>query len=330
MSLDSQAILGSLVEYSSLDETTHVGTRFHGLQVSSLLTSADADQKIRDLATLVSHRGVVFFQNQDISVDQMKELGTRLGELSGKPESSKLHIHPISEDTPELPADISIISSMGGISRAGFKKGTRASNGWHSDITFENIPSDYTMLKMHTVPEVGGDTLWASGYEAYDRLSPAMKTFLEGLTAVHDGGFFLDYANKAGTKIQEHRGSPHNTGAHLTAIHPVIRTNPVTGFRSLFVNKTFTTRIVELREDESEHLLEFLFRHIADNHDLQVRFRWNKNDLAIWDNRSFFHTATNDYDSPRQGNRVVSVGERPFFDPKSKSRRNVLGLPDSA
>ncbi|TFK99627.1 taurine catabolism dioxygenase [Pterulicium gracile] len=329
-SSESQSLLGSLAGYSSLDETAHVGTLFHDLQVSTLLSAPDADQQIKDLATLISHRGVVFFKNQDISVPQMKELTTKLGELSGKPESSKLHVHPISEDTPELPADISVISSMGGISRADVRRGTRASNGWHADITFENVPSDYTMLKMHTVPRIGGDTLWASGYEAYDRLSPAMKRFLEGLTAVHDGSFFLDYAKSSGIKVQESRGSPENTGTHLKAVHPVIRTNPVTGFRTLYVNKTFTKRIVELREDESDNLLDFLFRHLSENHDLQVRYRWSSNDLAIWDNRSSFHTATNDYDAPRGGNRVVSVGERPFFDPKSRSRREALGLPELA
>jgi len=89
----------------------------------------------------------------------------------------------------------------------------------------------------------------------------------------------------------------------LKAVHPVIRTNPVTGWKGLFVNKgylsildflsyRFTKRIVALTKDESDNLLEYLFRHISQNHDLQVRFKWNKNDIAIWDNRSTYHTAT--------------------------------------
>jgi alpha-ketoglutarate-dependent taurine dioxygenase len=72
----------------------------------------------------------------------------------------------------------------------------------------------------------------------------------------------------------------------------VIRTHPITGYRSLFVNKSFTTRIIELSPDESDHTLDYLFRHVAENHDLQVRFRWQLNDVAIWDNRCTFHTAT--------------------------------------
>lgn len=99
----------------------------------------------------------------------------------------------------------------------------------------------------------------------------------------------------------------------------------MTGFKTLFVNRGFTKRIVELEEDESDSVLEYLFRHIADNHDMQVRFKWEKDNVAIWDNRSTFHTATNDYgDAARQGNRVVSLGERPYFDPASKSRREFL------
>jgi len=182
------------------------------------------------------------------------------------------------------------------------------------------------MLKMHTLPPVGGDTLWASGYEAYDKLSPAYKRFLEGLTALHDGNFFHETARARGLPIQDLRGSPSNIGDDLRAVHPLVRTHPITGFNALYVNRSFTTRILELAKEESDHQLEYLFRHIAENHDLQVRYRWDKNDVAIWDNRSVFHTATNDYHGDRQGNRVVGVGERPFFNKKSRSRREALGI----
>ncbi|KAJ7102924.1 hypothetical protein C8R44DRAFT_682352 [Mycena epipterygia] len=322
--------LGSLSTFDSYDETPHIGTRFpsKSTQLSHILTEPNSDELLKDLATLVSHRGVVFFTDQDIDIEKQKELGRRLGELSGKPATSKLHIHPISEQTPELTADVSVISSEGGIARNRYSKSARASNGWHTDITFEPIPSDYAILKIHTLPSVGGDTLWASGYEAYDKLSSAYQRFLEGLTAVHDGSGFREYAQKQGIPINDPRGSPENTGSHLQAVHPVIRTHPVTGFKSLFVNKGFTKRIVELTEDESDDVLAYLFRHVSENHDMHVRFRWNKNDVAIWDNRCTFHTATNDYEGLRQGNRVVSLGEKPYFDPSSKSRRKALGLDD--
>ncbi|KAG6829306.1 hypothetical protein H0H92_004983 [Tricholoma furcatifolium] len=285
----------SLSDFKSFDTTPIIGTTFpdDAVQLSNFLAASNSDQLIRDLASLVSHRGVVFFSNQDLTIQQQKELATRLGELSGKPKTSKLHIHPISEDVPELGADVSIISSKEGITRTNAKlTHTRASRGWHSDISFEPVPSDYAILKMHTLPDLGGDTLWASGYEAYDRLSPAYAKFLEGLTAVHHGGGFIAYAKRNNFKLNDNRGSPENTGESLTAIHPVIRTHPVTGFKSLYVNAGFTKRIVELSPEESDEVLAYLQRHISENHDLQVRYRWNKNDIAIWDNRVTFHTAT--------------------------------------
>ncbi|KAL1672807.1 hypothetical protein EV122DRAFT_271259 [Schizophyllum commune] len=329
--VDYNNLAGSLSAYKHVDLTPHIGTKFpdHSVQLSQILKAPNADEQLRDLAVLVAHRGVVFFSNQDITIEEQKVLGQKLGELTGKPSTSKLHLHPISEVKSELGAEVSVIDSKMGIARAGLRQEKeRASKGWHADITFENIPSDYAILKMHTLPKVGGDTLWASAYEAYDRLSPAYRKFLEGLTAVHNADFFNEYARVHGLPINELRGAPDNKGSDLTAIHPVIRTNPVTGFKGLFVNPNFTKRIVELGLDESNDVLAFLARHVSENHDLQVRYTWSLNDLAIWDNRSTFHTATNDYnnDDKRQGNRVVSLGERPFFDPESKSRREALGI----
>jgi len=174
-------------------------------------------------------------------------------------------------------------------------------------ITYEAVPSDYAILQIHTVPESGGgDTLWASAYEAYDRLSEHYKKFLEGLTAVHDGTLFKKVMESRGQKVRAERGAPENYGEdNLVNIHPLIRTNPVTGWKGLFIasspgyvyfvynaNRRVTNRIVELTKDESDQVLKYLFTLIAQNHDLQVRFKWNKNDVAIWDNRSSYHTFT--------------------------------------
>lgn len=151
--------------------------------------------------------------------------------LTFQPESSGLHVHPLTEEGSELGDQISVISSEkqkkgGGLTHQLSDVSRLASAGWHSDITFEPVPSDYAMLKIHTLPPTGGDTLWASGYEAYDRLSPALRAMLEGLTATHDARFFLDEAERLGNPIRKGvRGSPLNQGDGLTAVHPVIRTN---------------------------------------------------------------------------------------------------------
>ena len=91
---------------------------------------------------------------------------------------------------------------------------------------------------------------------------------------------------------EEEEGVGVLTLARETPRSPVIRTHPVTGYKTLFVNKSFTARILELTEDESANMLDYLARHVSENHDLQVRFRWEKDSVAIWDNRATFHTAT--------------------------------------
>jgi len=184
------------------------------------------------------------------------------------------------------------------------------------------------MLKIHTLPATGGDTLWASGYELYDRLSAPMQTFLEGLSATHDASFFLDEAARLGNPLRTGaRGHALNHGAGLQASHPVVRTNPVTGWKSLYVNRGFTRRIEGVSRDESDVLLRYLFDLVAHNHDAQVRFKWRENDLAIWDNRSMWHCATYDYRDPRAGDRVCSLGEAPYLDARgSMGRREALGL----
>lgn len=172
------------------------------------------------------------------------------------------------------------------------------------------------------------DTLWASGYEVYDRLSPPIQKLLESLTGTYAQPIFEEAAKNNGFELySKPRGAPENVGTELKATHPIIRTNPVTGWKSVFAVGHHAKRINELTEEESETFLKWFVRLIVDNHDLQVRHRWqNPNDLAIWDNRSVYHTATYDYDGlgSRTGQRAVSLGERPFLDPQSTSRRETL------
>jgi alpha-ketoglutarate-dependent taurine dioxygenase len=174
------------------------------------------------------------------------------------------------------------------------------------------------------------DTLWASGYDLYDRLSPPYQKFFEGLTATYaQPGFNLAAKENGFDLYDKPRGAPENVGSELIAEHPVIRTNPVTGWKSVFAVGHHVQQINGLTKEESQHALDWFVQLIVENHDLQVRQRWqNVNDLAIWDNRSVYHTATFDYQGPRTGQRAVSLGEKPYLDPNSKSRREDLGVND--
>ncbi|KAL7416229.1 taurine catabolism dioxygenase [Mrakia frigida] len=312
----------SLSKLSQFDLTPSIGTEFSKeTQISALLSNPVA---IRDLSILIAQRGVVFFRDQDLTTEQQKIFIDKLGRESGRPAESSFHIHPLTPTSSELGDEVlKIVPAFGFRDMLEQPSNLpRASGGWHSDITFEPFPSNYAALKLTTIPKVGGDTLWASGYEAYDRLSPALQQFLATLTATHSGEAFKKVKS---INIRSPRGHPENAGDDLLAVHPVIRTNPVTGWKSLYVNKAFTKRINELSLDESDHLLSYLFAHINQNHDLQVRFKWKEGSLAVWDNRSTFHTVTNDYGKEnREGNRVISIGERPYYDPNSISRREAL------
>ncbi len=139
-----------------------------------------------------------------------------------------------------------------------------------------------SILYLHTVPPVGGDTLFASQYAAYDALSPRMKTYLEGLKVFPK------------------------------ASHPIIRTHPVSRRKALFVNQGFTTHIDGLPKEESGAILNYLFEHCT-RPEFQVRFRWRPHSVTFWDNRSVQHMALWDYyPQVRSGRRVTIKGDRPF------------------
>jgi len=267
-----------------------------------------------------------------------------------------LHIHPAFNNTSEFGVDDANISHISSIARKSYAKHAPQpvprrydAAQWHSDIQFEPVPADYTSLRLTKLPKTGGDTLWASGYEIYDRFSEPYQKFFESLTATFIGDGFIKVAEsnpELVTLYEQERGSPHNIGRKLSAVHPVVRTNPVTGWKSIFALGSFTKYINELTREESADLLKKFVSVIYENHDVTVRFKWrNQNDIgksrssnaerkrleanivaAIWDNRSFFHSATFDYDSlgERTGNRAVGIGEIPYLDPHSRSRSEFL------
>ncbi|TYZ65326.1 hypothetical protein PybrP1_004079 [[Pythium] brassicae (nom. inval.)] len=179
----------------------------------------------------------------------------------------------------------------------------------------KNQPPSYTSFKLLTSPPVGGDTLWASAYEAYERLTPSFQKFLEGLTAIHSSESQGDRAAKRGFNVRR---------ADVTFEHPVVRTHPATGRKMLFVNAGFTTRISQLSTIESDAVLRFLFQHIAQGHEFQVRYRWTENAVAIWDNRATIHYATFDYlPGNRHAVRVTAQGEIPYSEALNAEKESM-------
>jgi taurine dioxygenase len=263
--------------------------------VTPVLGADIADVELDDLdeagfevihAALMTY-GVLFFRDQNISIESQKALGTRFG---------RLVVHP-NEPGVEGHAEVMSIHADEDSKRV-------TGECWHSDVSCDPRPPMGSILRLHTVPENGGDTLFSSMYAAYEALSDRMKSLLDGLTAIHDGGPYYREVNRLIGRDDGGREYP-------SAEHPVIRTHPVTGKKTVFVNRMFTVRIVDLPPGESEAILAFLFAH-AQRPDFQCRFRWRENSIAFWDNRCTQHHAVWDYwPETRSGYRVTIRGDRP-------------------
>ncbi|ANB15314.1 Jlp1p [Sugiyamaella lignohabitans] len=322
-------------EYEFIETTPVIGREYPTAQVKDILEN---DELIRDLAITISRRGVVFFRNQDLTLEEQKTLVDKLGRLTGKPETSGIHIHPSTpaggflkkDGSGEIDPEVSFISS---VKNKKLNYATRriqlARTGIHSDIGFEAVPSDYASLKIVETPSHGGDTLWYSATALYDKLSPSFRAYLETLTGVYGGGYQKERLSESTyERYSGVRGAPENVGDFLSAVHPAVRTNPVTRWKSVYALGHQFRSFNGLTEDESKAIQDYLNDLLVGSHDIQVRFKWNKNDLAIWDNRSNFHAATLDFysdtDYVRTGVRTVGIGERPYFDPNSRSRAEDL------
>ena len=264
--------------------TPHLGAEIAGIDLRATLSN----RQVEDLHSALAEHQVIFFRDQPMDYGSAKQLGRHFGEL---------HIHP-NTPGPEGHPEILPIHADANSKRI-------AGERWHSDVSCDPEPPLGSILYLHTVPPLGGDTLFASQRAAYEALSPRMKTYLEGLTALHDGGPSYRATN---AKL----GIPETGKVYPSAIHPVVRTHPVTGRKGLFVNRGFTIRINELPDDESRAVLHFLFEHSTKS-DFQVRFHWRPHSIAFWDNRAVQHLAVWDYfPQTRSGIRVTIKGDRPF------------------
>ncbi|KAF2107802.1 putative alpha-ketoglutarate-dependent sulfonate dioxygenase [Lophiotrema nucula] len=324
---------GALDQFDSFQITPCIGTEYVDVDLATWITGPDSDALLRDLAITIGQRGVVFFRAQNgITGELQKELTQRLGLLSGKPAHHGLSKHPLHlarGDDPELGkldpgTQQSLYAPVNGV----MPRQTSV-NEWHTDGSYEPCPPDFTILRMTEVPPTGGDTLWASGYELYDRLTRPYQKFFETLQWEQQVPSLQKACQTMKPIYDGERGAPENVGLEFKATHPAVRTHPVTGWKSLFVSGLHTRRIKDVTETESQEIFAKALRLVTENHDLQVRFRWNgPNDMAIWDNRCVLHCPTQDHYGlgGRAGFRTMGIGEKPYFDPLSVSRKQALAV----
>lgn len=276
--------------------TPKLGTEVHGIQLSEL-DDAGKDE----LALFIAQRGVVVFRDQDWASKGPKFI-TDYARHFGR-----LHIHPTSGAPKGFP-ELHITYR-----RANPKEFERAflhrnnNVDWHSDVSYELQPPGTTFFAVLEGPEAGGDTVFADTVEAYNRLSPEFQKRIEGLHALHSS---VNQAQNSAGHGGVQRRDP------VEHVHPLVRVHPVTKEKALYVNKPFTRRVVELKQDESDYLMDFLYHHIELAHDLQLRAKWEPNTVVIWDNRRVVHSAIIDWDVPvsRHAVRVTPQAERPVDD----------------
>ena len=235
--------------------------------------------------------GVLFLRNQPLPAAQFQAFAERFGEVIEYPFVKGIEGHPLIIPVLKLPHER---NNFGGI--------------WHTDTAYLEAPPMATMLIARELPPFGGDTLFASGAAAFEALSPALKRMLEGLKAVNTS------AKADVTKTREDRvkdAPAAQSKKELSAEHPVVRTHPETGRKSLYVNFGHTARFAGMTEEESRPLLDFLFAHQA-KPEFTCRFSWRVGDIAFWDNRCVLHNPVNDYHGyKRLMHRVTLAGERP-------------------
>lgn len=266
-----------------------IGAEVGGVDLSTELS----DDTIAEIRQALLDWKVLFFRDQDITTEQHLAFARHFGDLE---------VHPFGASKPGHDEVLSITHD---------ENSPGLENGWHSDVTWRQEPSLGSVLRLLEGPAIGGDTLFADMYAAYDGLPDSIKERVDGATARHDFTRFKIGLRKQGkteeeiAEVEKQFPNPH---------HPVIRTHPETGRKGIYVNGAFTKEIDGMDPAESEQLLALLYTQ-ATYPEYQVRLKWQPNTIAFWDNRSVQHYAASDYyPQVRRVERVTIVGDAPYYD----------------
>jgi len=259
-----------------------------GAEISGVrMGAAVPDEQIAEIRQALLDWKVIFFRDQDVEVSDHVAFGRKFGELE---------IHPFTPNLDDHPEVVVIHHD---------ERSKRGQNQWHSDVTWRQEPSLGSILRGRIIPPVGGDTLFADMFAAYEGLSEEIREKIDGATAVHS--FVQNFGRKMSAEQRE-----KYLEQYPEARHPVVRTHPESGRRGLYVNQAFTTHVEGLDPEESASLLRVLYKQAAIP-EYQCRFRWRENSVAFWDNRAVQHYAAFDYHPQvRRVERVTVVGDKPF------------------
>ena len=267
--------------------TPAIGAVIKGIDLRGPLSAND----IAEIGAALDDRLVIFFENQPLTPVQQRDFAGRFGPLYLHP------FYPGHEHAPEI-----MVLEHDATRRANADR-------WHNDVTYLTTPPKAAVLCTDDIPPLGGDTLWANMYLAYETLSDQMKEFVSRLRAVHSFAKNFTPERFAALGMEDRRDAIY--AQHPPVSHPVARTNTATGRKALFINQDFTSHIEGLSQRESEALLRLLFEHMSAP-EFQVRWRWSAGTVAMWDNRWTQHCALADYfPAHRLVRRATIIGEVP-------------------
>ena len=272
-----------------------LGAEIHGIDLSETLD----DEAFGAVRQALHHHLVIFFRNQTISPDQHLAFARRFGDIEIHRYAKGLDSHP--EILPVVKEATDKAANFGGI--------------WHTDVAFHEVPPMGQILYALEVPKFGGDTIFVNMYRAYETLSDGMKRMLEGRNAMFTGERSYGRSNSEVTKRQAQFSRSMDVkpmdNAEAEVAHPIVRTHPETGRKSLFISGIAIRSLEGMTREESHPILEFLKEH-AIRPENTCRFRWKPRSIAFWDNRCTQHYALNDYHGQRRVmHRVTVAGERP-------------------
>lgn len=254
---------------------------------------ASVDFADGELKSILEEHLVVVLREQHLTHLEQVELAHSLGEPTPA--------HPVVPGHPDHPEILELDAAKGGRNAQ-----------WHTDVTFVDAPPAASLLVADELPEFGGDTMWASLRDAYEKLQPALRNLFDGLWAVHRITPLAYWGVPFDTALtREDAARLHEDSLRVApVVHPVVRVHPVTGRRALMVNPGFTSHLVGYSRTASDHLLAILYAH-STQPELTIRHRWRPGDVVLWDNRATMHYALDDYGrAPRRMRRVTIRGEQ--------------------
>jgi taurine dioxygenase len=270
------------------------GAIIEGIDLSKDLTNRQFDE----LHDALLDRTIIVFRDQHITPDQQVAFARRFGE----PQPAAVSGFEKSKDNPEIDILEYDADHPPHVTR----------DLWHTDFAGTERPVMGTVLYAKDIPPRGGDTVWVNMIAAYEALSDRMKTHLDGLSAYHDS--YQPYDEHVRPDMYEGKGTEYikeRRATYRPALHPVVRTHPVTGKKGLFVNESMTNLIQGVDKRESDFLLRYLFDYLR-TPEFSYRHKWRTNDLAVWDNRLSLHYAMFDYTDHRLMHRIVIQGDEPY------------------